>query len=575
MGGAPHRRRPLDVVLCWHMHQPQYRRALSGRCQLPWTYLHAIKDYADMVWHLEQVPDARAVVNFTPVLLDQLDDYIAQFTALQFRDPLLIALADPSSVATDDRPVIADALLRANRDRMIRRYSAYERLFEAYQRAHADDEPGALTAAFIGDLAVWYHLAWLGESIRREDARVQRLIEKAEAFDDADRLSLIEVMGGVLAGIMPRYRALASAGRVELTTSPYAHPIVPLLIDFRSALERMPEAPMPKAPDYPGGKARAALHITAAMLDHKQRFGRAPHGCWPSEGSVSTAAAGMLAEAGFRWTASCESVLFPSLAAAGIDAAERARVLYKPYLVGPPERRIACFFRDVHLSDRIGFRYADWHGDDAVGNFVSELEAIADATAGEAFPIVSVILDGENAWEHYPENAYHFLSPLYRAIAGHPALRLTTFTEHLRRRSGVDPLDRLVAGSWVYGTFSTWIGDRDKNRAWDLLVSAKTAFDDAVASGSLRGEQRERAERQLMFCEGSDWFWWFGDYNPAETVSDFDRLFRDHLRDLYALMGVAVPDDVNAVIGIGAGAPVHGGTMRSNEGDDGEGRAAS
>jgi alpha-amylase/alpha-mannosidase (GH57 family) len=177
---------------------------------------------------------------------------------------------------------------------------------------------------------------------------------------------------------------------------------------------------------------------------------------------------------------------------------------------------------------------------------------------------VSVILDGENAWEHYPENGYHFLSGLYKAVSEHPALRLTTFSEHLARRRDVARLDTLVPGSWVYGTFSTWIGEPDKNRAWDLLVRAKSDFDAKVASGELHGAALERAEQQLKVCEGSDWFWWFGDYNPAETVSDFDRLFRDHVRDLYALMDLTVPAAVDAVIGVGAGAPVHGGAMREN-----------
>ena len=550
------------------MHQPQYRRAIDGRCQLPWTYLHAIKDYADMAWHLEQVAEARAVVNFTPILLEQLDDYAAQFSTAQFRDPLLLALADPSSIAAADRRVLASAFIRANVDRMIRRFPPYQRLFDAYHAAMASETP-EFSDALLGDLAVWYHLAWLGESIRRGDATAIRLIEKAEAYDAADRRALIELIGGTVHDIIPRYRALAATGRIELSTSPYAHPILPLLIDFRSALERMPEAPLPQAPSYPDGTRRAAVHLAAAVLDYKQRFGRAPHGCWPSEGSVSTSAAGMIAESGFRWTASCESVLFPSLAASGAENQERARALYRPYLVGPPGRQLPCFFRDVHLSDLIGFRYAHWHADDAVANFVAELEAIAAATADQEQPVVSVILDGENAWEHYPDNAYHFLSALYRVLGERRDLRLTTFTEHLARRTHVDALDRLVAGSWVYGTFSTWIGDRDKNRAWDLLALAKTAFDDAVASGELRGDARERAERQLMVCEGSDWFWWFGDYNPAATVSDFDRLFRDHIRDLYALMGVALPPAVDAVIGIGSGAPLHGGSMRANEPEPG------
>jgi alpha-amylase/alpha-mannosidase (GH57 family) len=228
------------------------------------------------------------------------------------------------------------------------------------------------------------------------------------------------------------------------------------------------------------------------------------------------------------------------------------------------EGNIALFFRDVRLSDLIGFRYADWHADDAVANLVGELEGIAAAVADQHAPVVSIILDGENAWEHYPENAFYFLSALYQALGAHPGIRLTTYSEYLMRNVPTAKLDPLVAGSWVYGTLSTWIGEPAKDRAWDLLAAAKSDFDDAVSSGSLAGDRLVAAEAQLKVCEGSDWFWWFGDDNPAETVSDYDRLFRDHIRDLYQLLGVRVPEATGAVIGVGHGAPEHGGTMRAN-----------
>jgi len=554
--------RPLDVVFCWHMHQPQYRRASDGRYQLPWTYLHAIKDYPDMAWHLEQVPAARAVVNFTPVLLEQLDDYARQFASGDFRDPLIRALADPSKVDPAARPRIIDELFRANLERMIGRSEQYVRLRAIHESAKAGNYVDYLSDGYLGDLAVWYHLAWLGETINREDVRAKRLREKGTGYDAADRAALIALMGDTIRGIVPRYRALADQGRIELSTSPYAHPIVPLLIDFNAARESMPDAPLPVAPAYPGGAQRADAHVRSAIEAHRARFGGTPAGCWPSEGGVSRAATALFARAGFGWTASCESVLVHSLRAAQTVMPSRAQYLYKPYRVGAPGAEIPCFFRDVQLSDLIGFRYARWHADDAVANLVSELEAIAQATADQERPVVSIILDGENAWEHYQDNGYYFLAGIYRAIASHPRLHLTTFAEHLARGPAVDRLEPLVAGSWVCGTFSTWIGEPDKNRAWDLLVRAKTDFDGAVASGRLAGDALARAEHQLKVCEGSDWFWWFGDYNPAETVSDFDALFRDHIRDLYALIGVDTPAEVDAVIGVGVGAPFHGGTMR-------------
>jgi len=547
------------------MHQPQYRRASTGEFQLPWTYLHALKDYADMAWHLEQNRDARAVVNLTPVLLDQIDDYADKFATRSFRDPRLRALAHPESVPADDVPELIEAFFRANAERMIRRNAPYQRLRDAYVSARAGGFHGYLSTRFLIDVCVWYHLAWLGESIAREDARAIRLREKGADFDAADRAALIALMGEVIGSIVDRYKALASGGRIELSTSPYAHPILPLLIDFGVAHESVPDAPLPNAPSYPGGLARAQAHVHAGLESHGGRFGKKPAGCWPSEGAVSTASLALLASNRFAWAASCETVLTRSLGAARAPMPLREEILYRPYIIDASEGRgIALFFRDVRLSDLIGFRYADWHADDAVANFVGELEDIARSVADHEAPVVSIILDGENAWEHYPENGFYFLSGLYRTLSSHPSLRLTTFSEHLVRSAPTARLDTLVAGSWVYGTLSTWIGDAAKNRAWDMLAAAKADFDKAVATGALAGDRLVAAEAQLKVCEGSDWFWWFGDDNPAETVSDYDRLFRDHIADLYELMGVRAPASVGAVIGVGHGAPEHGGAMRAN-----------
>lgn len=558
----------LDVVLCWHMHQPMYRRASDGEFALPWAYLHAIKDYPDMAWHLERTPEARAVVNFTPVLLDQIEDYSRQFASGAFRDPVLRVLAEPDGVAPEDRPEIIASLFRANVERMIKRLPSYARLLSIYEAAASGGHGDYLSSAFVADAAVLYHLAWLAESVRRTDPRVSQLVAKSERFDAGDRALLLAVLGDVIAGVIPRYRALAADGRVELSTSPYAHPILPLLIDFQAARESLPAAPLPNAARYPDGYDRASKHVQAAIESHRRRFGSNPAGCWPSEGAVSQASVALLADAGFTWTATCESVLVKSLREEGGEHRSRSDFLYRPYRVIGLGRELPCFFRDVHLSDLIGFRYAEWHADDAVANLVSELVAIADASPavddGEDAVVVSIILDGENAWEHYPENGFYFLSGLYRALASHPRLRLTTFSGALARQSQMRELSTLVAGSWVYGTLSTWIGDPDKNRAWDLLVAAKDAFDAAAASGRLTGDALAAAEAQLKVCEGSDWFWWFGDYNPAQTVSDFDRLFRRHLADLYALIGTPAPPELGAVIGVGTGSPVHGGTMRES-----------
>jgi alpha-amylase/alpha-mannosidase (GH57 family) len=563
--------KPLRVVLCWHMHQPEYRDLVSGEYQLPWTYLHAIKDYVDMAAHLEAVPAARAVVNFAPVLLDQIEDYARQLRgylgdAVALRDPLLAALDAPAlPVRSEPRLALMQACLRINRERLIDPFPAYKRLAEMIDwLAGRPDAIVYLSEQFLGDLLVWYHLAWLGESVKRSDARVKRLMEKASGYTLHERRELLELIAEQICGVIPRYRALAARGQVELSVNPYAHPIVPLLLDLGSAREALPEVPLPLLDRYPGGAARVRWHIERGLATFERHFGFRPRGCWPSEGSVSTDTLRLLSESGFRWAASGGSVLNNSLKAAGQAEGAREQHLYRPHrFAGGGD--IACFFRDDGLSDKIGFAYATWHGDDAVNNLIHHLETIEAACRDGGDYLVPIILDGENAWEYYPNNGYYFLSALYARLAGHPRLRLTTFSDYLAEGGTVMDSPRLVAGSWVYGTFSTWIGDKDKNRAWDILGDVKRAFDKALAAGRLTGGLREAVEHQLAVCEGSDWFWWFGDYNPSGTVRDFERLYRLHLANLYHMMGEEPPGYLTQRISEGGGAPQHGGTMRPGQ----------
>lgn len=555
----------LKVVLCWHMHQPQYRDLVSGVYQLPWTYLHAIKDYADMAAHLEAEPAARAVVNFAPLLLEQIEDYARQIdgfltNSLAIRDPLLAALASPALPAPEEaRMTLIKACLRANETRMIGRFPAYRRLADmAGWLVSHPEATRYLSNQFLADLLVWYHLAWLGETVRRSDARVQRLLGKEAGYTLHDRRELLAAIGELLSGVIPRYARLAERGQVELSVTPYAHPILPLLLDFHVAREAMPEAPLPLLRQYPGGEEQARWHVREGIETFRRHFGFAPAGCWPSEGAVSQAAVKLLAEAGFRWTASGEGVLRNSLREAGhAEHGVKEAWLHRVYSLD--DAGIRCFFRDDGLSDLIGFTYATWHADDAVNNLVHHLENIADRCKQHPEHVVSIVMDGENAWEHYPENAYYFLSALYRRLSGHPRLELTTFSD-CAQSVPPRPLRAVTAGSWVYGTLSTWIGEADKNRGWDMLGDAKRALDAAAAR--LKPDRLDRARRQLAVCEGSDWFWWFGGDNPAATVADFERLYRQHLTNLYQLIGAEPPEYLTQVFTRGGGAPLHGGTMR-------------
>ncbi len=582
----------VDFILLWHMHQPDYREQAGGEFRLPWVYLHALKDYSDMAWHLERNPAMRAVVNFVPVLLDQIEDYCDQFATGTLRDPLLrlLARSDDTPLSRAEHAHALEQCFRANHEHLIAPFPAYNRLHEIF---HCLDEEGAdatryLSDQYIYELVTWYHLAWTGEGLRRDSQLVAQLMAKGTQFTPEDRAALLQVVAETIRDIVPRYRRLEERGQIEISTTPHGHPLAPLMIDFQCAKEALPDITLPHAERYPGGRGRVNAHIELAREDHQRRFGRAPTGMWPAEGALSTPFAALIAAHGFQWAASSEAVLRNSLRASGVPDSALVTPHYRPYHLGPladpgaPKtagraNSLTLFFRDDRLSDLIGFEYARWHGRDASEHFVREVAAIADRDANGAAsqgnvgtrPCVCVMLDGENAWEYYPYNGFYFLSGIYAGLATHPRIRLLTCSEAAAERHRTDAppgaigaLRALAAGSWVYGNLSTWIGARDKNTAWDLLCEAKVCFDRVMASKRLDAAQRRQATAQLSDCESSDWFWWLGDNNPAPSVASFEAMFRAKLARLYELLRLPVPEQLSIPFHHGDGSAEHGGTMK-------------
>lgn len=545
------------------MHQPDYRDHIRNEFQLSWVYLHAIKDYSDMVAHVEAVPGAKCVFNFSPILLEQLEVYEQQLAghlndAQPLNDPLLAALATPVfPVDTGSRLALIKTCLRSNRKRIIDRFPPYQRLARIAEPILHDPVCEIYVSdQYLADLVTWYHLAWMGETVRRSDHRLRHLIDQGAGFSLHQRHGLLHVVAEQLALLRQRYRRLAEQGRIELSMSPYAHPMIPLLLQFGAARDTQPEAALPGRECYPSGRERAIWHVQEGLKVFQRYFGITPGGCWPSEGGISAATLDLLSESGFRWAATGEAVLRNSFRRTQMHD-NPAPALYSAYR--RPGSSLRLFARNDELSDLIGFRYADWHANDAVSDLIHRLESIANQHAETEDAVVSIIMDGENAWEHYPENGYYFLSSLYERLAHHPRIRLSTFGEVLDKVP-VRELESIAAGSWVYGTFSTWIGEKDKNQAWDILCEAKDHYDRIRGTGT--PEQQLRIDRQLAVCEASDWFWWFGDGNPSETVREFERLYRLHLTNLYQMMGLEPPESLSHSLAHGGGSPERGGVMR-------------
>lgn len=532
--------RPLRLFLLWHFHQPWYLDG-SGRARLPWVRLHALKDYADLPDLLAEVPRVPHVANLVPGLLDQIE-----WAASGGRDAFLdVARAPVEEWGATEVAFALSNFFSANRERLIDPVSRYAELLRRKERG----EP--FETADLRDLVVHFHLAWCGARLGKE-ALVVRLRHRGRRFSAADLDALLDLQSSFLAGVVPSWRRAFASGTVEAATSPYHHPILPLLLDHGAAREAVPDLPLPA-----GGfrfRADAVSHVALGLDAFERHIGFRPSGMWPPEGSLSEAALALLGEAGVSWVVSDEDLLFNSLPGGRgtLGPGDHARRAFRPWRLAGPAPTPAIFFRDRVLSDRIGFSYATWKPEDAAADFVARLRSVRDA-APDADLVVPVALDGENAWETYPENGAPFLRALVRALAAEPWIDVTTPSRVLATREP-ESLPRLAAGSWVDGTFRTWIGDPVKNRAWEMLGSARRGLapvvDGArdvppleVLAGRADGPQRARAA--LLAAEASDWFWWFGEGHSSSHDAVFDETFRAHVRDAWEAAGRAAPADLS------------------------------
>jgi alpha-amylase/alpha-mannosidase (GH57 family) len=527
----------VNLSLLWHMHQPYYEDLATGEHILPWVRLHAIKDYWGMVALLDEFPGVRLTFNLVPSLVKQ----IQAFAEDRARDRHLEIGLKPATelTAEEARWMVANGF-HAPYARMIGPYARYAELhaFRMDGRTFGIED--------LRDLQVWHKLAWMDPDLLQRDDRLIALVEKGRAFSEQDKTRLRDVELDVLSRVLPAYRQAASRGQVELSTSPFYHPILPLLCDSNAHQRAHPEAPRPRHHFRRPDDAR--LQIRRAIELHEATFGSKPSGLWPSEGSVSDDTASLVAEAGLTWMATDEDILARSLET---SIHGRPDLLYRPYRSG--QSGPVILFRDHAMSDRIGFQYQSWQANAAAADFVNCVRDAGHrfrAAGGGDAATVSVILDGENAWEHYEGGGRPFLRALYGALASAPDIRTVTMSEAAAGPAAVLP--SIFPGSWINGDFYIWMGHRDDRRAWDQVSEARLMFD--ARAGSVTPEAGERALEELLIAEGSDWFWWYGDDHSSDHDAEFDELFRRHLRNCYAALGAPIPEELFATnISTGAG----------------------
>jgi len=536
---------PLYVSFLWHMHQPFYKDPVQGEYILPWTYLHAVKDYYDMPAIVDATPGAKVVFNLVPSLLEQIREYGAG-TAV---DPFLVrARMAPADMNEEERTFVLDNFFSANRQRMIDPHKRYLELFCLSgdgAGGGARDRLRAMGDQEMLDLQVWFYLSWTGEAARRRFPEFKELIRKGKDFNAADKLLLFDTQRALIAEILPLYCRLHEEGKAELSVTPYFHPILPLLCDSRIAQVAMPKATLPTQSFRHPEDARS--QVAQGIACFEEIFGFTPKGLWPSEGAVSDETLAILAEKGLAWTASDEWVLSKSLPG-GLGRDREA--LYRPYSFHQEGRDIAIFFRDHGLSDLIGFTYSQWDAERAVGDFIARLKEVRKRSPANR--VAPIILDGENAWEYYQENGLPFLSRLYGALAQTPGLIPATFSEVLDLVPERRALSHIHPGSWINANYGVWIGHPEENLAWDCLSRARaTAVQKNPEVARLLAGDKEASDatarlicKALYAAEGSDWFWWYGDDHFSPHSQSFDLVFRRHLMNVYRLLGIDVPREL-------------------------------
>jgi alpha-amylase/alpha-mannosidase (GH57 family) len=512
-----------------HMHQPLYVDPETGRAAMPWVRLHGARSYLDVAWLLEQFPRVSLTVNFVPSLVQQLEAVVAG------APDAYEELARQPSWTPDERVLLLKSFFSVHWARNIEPRPRYRELLEKRGRKVPDGELPERARQFtdgeLRDLTVLFHLAWLGFAARAIDPTIAALEKKGRDFNEADLATALAAGRAACAKVLPLYRALAARGQVELSSSPYYHPIVPLLVDSEVAHRAMPGAHLPERFSWP---LDARLQIARGRDAHEKTFGAPPRGMWPPEGSLSPEAIAVYHSEGIGWLATDEGNLWRSLSSHG--GAPRS-ALYRPYRTGGLE----VVFRDRDLSDRIGFSYAFGDTQPGVDDLLGRARhAGYEASGSDDPPLVSVILDGENPWEAYPGSGEPFLRALFTSLEKADDLRATSIGGHLAAHPAREELAQVHSGSWIDSDFHIWIADPVKNRAWDLLSTARRQFQRAVDGGAGK-DRTEPALEHLLAAEGSDWFWWFGEpFHSAEDAT-FDRLFRAHLAAAYRALGETPP----------------------------------
>ena len=525
-----------QIYLCflWHMHQPFYKDLISGEYKLPWTRMHALKDYYGMARILEEFPKVHQTFNLVPSMMAQVAEY-ASGAAI---DPYLqVALEPAEQLSEQAKAFLLRHSFYSDPQHMIYRYPRYGVLFDAWKAQKASVGRALFSAQDFRDLQMWSQLAWFDEEFQDADPEVCEWIRRGQNFTIADQRRMGEKQREIVGKVQPEYEKLAASGQIEISTTPFYHPILPLVCDSQIAGVSHPNVPLPPRFRYPED-ARKQLAMSRQYISSV--FGTTPKGLWPSEGSVSDEVFSIAADVGFSWAATDSGVLNRTLGrGVGVDG------LYRPYQWRQGKNALGVIFRDHFLSDLIGFVYSKMEAGAAADDFLHRIrDNCAGIVAGGRDALVPIILDGENAWEYYYRNGRPFLRELYGRISREPRMQAVTVAEALQLMQP-EPLDRIFPGSWINANFDVWIGAEEDNQAWAQLLRARETFD---AAQNVPADRRQLAFEELLIAEGSDWCWWYGPEHESDNRPEFDQLYRSHLANVYRFLNLSPPEELSRPI---------------------------
>ncbi len=540
--GAPLDPDGFHLMLMWHQHQPLYPKDDTGLVTRPWVRVHATKDYLDMATMLTQYPGVRATFNLTPVLMLQLEELAGGTKDVYWA----LTEVDAAALSDEQRDFVLARFFDTN-PKVIARFPRYQEL--------ADQRGEAFSEQDLRDLQLLWNLAWTDPDFLAQEP-LAALVAKERDYTEDDKRAVLEVHRRIIGQVLAAHAQLWEAGQIELTTTPLAHPILPLIQDTNMASIGDPTALLPTSPfQHP---IDATVHVQRGLDLAERLLGRRPVGMWPGEGAVAERSLSLFSREGVQWIATGEDVLAPSLGIGpfqrdGAGTVDEANLLYRPWY-GEPNRNpaVGMFFRDRVLSDLVGFQYSGMSGQAAADDFMARLRNAKDRLdeiGAEGPHVVSVILDGENAWEHYDNDGKDFLNALYAALESSDFVRTVTPSQYLEAFGDqIDTIDEVFPGAWFSSNYATWIGEEEEKVAWDYLGSTRNALAAAERSGEATAEQLEAAYEAMYFAEGSDWFWWYGADQNSGNDDYFDAAYRELLGQVYDALGRERPAFVQVPI---------------------------